>query len=152
MTQSPHPQDIAFEIDIAAPIDHVWRDMTDTDRTPLWLGCMRYEKAIGHLFYMQQDSDKRAADDVDGATHCEIVALNEPNEFSFSWFLPGMPKTVVTISLEAAGEKHTKVRFRHSGWDQFSGPEIMSIRDALDGGWRSYVLPGLKKLCEGTPN
>lgn len=150
MTQSPHPQDIAFEIDITAPITQVWSDMTDTDRTPLWLGCMRYQKKTGHVFYMQQDGEKRTADNIDGATHCEIVTLDEPNTFAFSWFLPGMPKTMVTISLEAVSDKHTKVRFLHSGWNQFSGPEIMSIRDALDGGWRSHVLPGLKRLCEDT--
>lgn len=142
------PRDIQFELTINAPIDRVWTDMTDTDRTPLWLGCMRYQKAKGHVFYMQQDADKRAADDISGATHCEILALEEPHRFRFSWYFPDMPKTTVTITLEEASAAETRVMFVHSGWEQFTGKEILSIRDALANGWTSFVLPGLKKLCE----
>lgn len=143
-----HPDDIAFETIIDAPLVRVWQDMTDTERTPLWLGCMNYEGRVGAMFYMQQDPEKRAAGDIDGATHCEILTLDEPHEFSFSWFLPGTPKTTVKISLEEISSAQTRATFLHTGWDQFSGPEIMSIRDALAGGWTSFVMPGLKKLCE----
>lgn len=143
-----HPQDILFDLTIDAPIDRVWTDMTDTERTPLWLGCMRYEKKLGHVFYMQQDAEKRLADDVSGATHCEILKLKAPHEFSFSWYFPDTPKTTVTISLETIAAKKTRVSFLHTGWDQFTEKEILSIRDALANGWTSFVLPGLKKLCE----
>ena len=37
-------EDIAFETEIAAPIDVVWRNMTSTDTIPNWLGCMRFDK------------------------------------------------------------------------------------------------------------
>lgn len=140
--------DIAFEMDIAAPIDVVWRNMTSTQTVPGWLGCMRYDKAIGHIFYMQQDPDKRVADNIEGATHCEILELSEPSKFVFSWYFPDMPKTFVTISLQETSPAQTLVSFVHSGWDQFNAREIRSIRDALAEGWNSHVLPNLKDLIE----
>src|SRR5262245_31514133 len=92
---------ITDAIVIERPIEAVWRAMTDEAHTPLWLGCMRYHNAVGAVFYMQQDRAKAAADDISGATHCEILALDAPTLFRFSWYLPDFPKTYVTLRLEA---------------------------------------------------
>jgi len=140
--------DIRQSIRIEAGVQRVWRFLTEPQYVAQWLGCMRYEKAIGHVFYMQQDGAKREADDIEGATHCEILSLDEPHRFSFSWYLPGTPKTQVFIELEAAGEA-TEVVLRHEGWDQFDAAAIQEIRDALAGGWKSFVLPQLKRVVEG---
>ena len=106
---------------------------------------MRYRKAVGHVFYMQQDDAKRANDDIEGATHCEIQVLEEPEEFSFSWYLPGTPETRVRILLRAERDG-TNVTLVHDGWNQFDAKAIRDIRDALAGGWKSYVLPNLKRV------
>ena len=111
MTSEPL-SDIKLSIMIDAPLDVVWRNMTETDRVPLWLGCLKYEKRLGQTFYMQQDADKRAANDIEGATHCEVLELSEPERFVFSWFLPGTPKTTVTIALAAVAENRTSVEFK----------------------------------------
>jgi uncharacterized protein YndB with AHSA1/START domain len=108
---------------------------------------MRYEKAVGHVFYMQQDEAKRNSDDVEGATHCEILTLDEPNRFSFSWYLPGTPATEVQILLKAKDDG-TEVTLVHNGWDQFDANVIRDIRNALAGGWKSFVLPNLKRVVE----
>ena len=134
-------------ISILAPPERVWIFLTEPEYVSLWLGCMRYEKAVGHVFYMQQDEDKRRADDTEGATHCEILVLDEPIHFAFSWYLPGTPATTVHIRLEPVGEG-TEVTLVHDGWDQFDIRMIKDIRDALAGGWKSFVLPNLKKTVE----
>ncbi|MEZ5998590.1 MAG: SRPBCC domain-containing protein [Hyphomonas sp.] len=141
-------QDIEVVIEIDAPPARVWHDMTDTARVPLWLGCMHYERRVGHVFYMQQDAGRRATGDITGATHCEILEISEPDRLVFSWFVPGTPRTTVTMTLEADGTGGTRVQLVHTGWDQFSGPEIASLRDMLAGGWSSYVLPSLKQISE----
>jgi len=130
----------------AAP-EIAWQYLTSSDHVPQWLGCMRYQKQAGHVFYMQQDEAKRAAGDIEGATHCEILRLEEPREFAFSWYLPGMPPTRVDVSLTPTGES-TEVTLRHSGWDQFDPAEIKPIRDGLANGWKAFVLPNLKRLVE----
>ena len=58
-----------------------------------------------------------------------------------------MPKTKVLITLEAT-EGGTRVALVHTGWDQYDGDQIKAIRDALAGGWGSYVLPQLKRVAE----
>jgi uncharacterized protein YndB with AHSA1/START domain len=139
---------IVEEIVIARDIEHVWAVMTDDERTPLWLGCMRYTRELGHVFFMQPDQAKAKADDVSGATQCEILALEEPSLFKFSWFLPGFPATYVSFRLEALGASSTRVAFEHEGWDKFPADQIKPIRDMLSGGWKSAVLPALKRAAE----
>ena len=100
---------IEHSVTILAPRPTVWKFLTEPAYVPQWLGCMRYEKRLGHVFYMQQDADKRASDDIDGATHCEVLALDEPEAFSFSWYLPGTPATTVHIALtDRRGRRHPK--------------------------------------------
>lgn len=139
---------IREEVEIEARVDKVWRTLTETARTPLWLGCMRYEARVGALFYMQQDSAKRAADDISGATHCEILALDAPALFKFSWFVPDMAPTFVSFSLSPLAAGRTRLVFEHEGWEQFPAEAIRPIRDMLAGGWASFVLPGLKRAAE----
>ncbi|MDX1380529.1 MAG: SRPBCC domain-containing protein, partial [Xanthomonadales bacterium] len=144
---SDDPLTIEHSISILAPPERVWKFLTEPAHVSQWLGCMRYEKAVGHVFYMQQDAQKRHDDDIEGATHCEILALEEPSRFSFSWYLPGTPATEVHIHLQSTAEG-TRVTLVHEGWDQFDAGAIRDIRDALAGGWKSFVLPALKQITE----
>jgi uncharacterized protein YndB with AHSA1/START domain len=137
---------ISEEIEIDAPVEQVWRIMTE--ETPAWLGCLRYHKEIGHTFFMQPDPAKAAQDDIEGATHCEILSLDAPRLFRFSWFVPGFPSTFVIFALEPVDASRTRVAFTHEGWDQFPPSTIAAIREALLNGWKSFVLPSLKRNTE----
>ncbi|MDX1570582.1 MAG: SRPBCC domain-containing protein [Xanthomonadales bacterium] len=145
MTKLP---DLQETVVLAASQATAWKLLTDESYVPRWLGCMQYEARVGHVFFMQPDPDKRAAASIEGATHCEILALNEPDEFRFSWFLPGTPRTWVRFRLEAAGASETRVHFSHGGWDRFDAEQIRQIYDALAQGWTSAVLPNLVRLAE----
>lgn len=140
-------EDIATELVIDRPPERVWEVMTREGLVEQWLGCLRYKAEIGHVFYMQPDAAKRAADDVAGATHCEMLELEAPCVMRFSWFYPDMPRTEVEIRLTPEGGS-TRVSLVHRGWDQFDGEINQQIRDGLAGGWSSYVLPGLKRVAE----
>jgi uncharacterized protein YndB with AHSA1/START domain len=139
--------DISQSIDIAAPVDRVWRVLTSEGLVEEWLGCLGYRAVVGTVFYMQPDAARRAAGDATGATHCELLALEPPVRMSFSWFMPGTPKTTVNIAL-APQIGGARVALTHSGWDQFDADQARAIRDALEGGWSSFVLPQLKRTAE----
>ena len=141
-------EDIELQTEISAPIDRVWQTMVGADAAPNWLGCIGYRREVGHVFYMQQDQQKRSTGSIDGATHCQILELKDRSKFVFSWYFPDTPKTYVSISIEKLSPTHTSVEFSHSGWNQFDAAEIGSIRDALADGWASLVMPRLKTLCE----
>lgn len=140
-------EDISTEILVERPPERVWQVMTSEGLVDQWLGCMGFTPAIGHTFYMQPDPAKREAGDVSGATHCELLELDEPRAMRFSWFYPDMPKTEVEIRLSDDGGS-TRVSLVHRGWHQFDGAMIRQIRDQLAGGWSSHVLPGLKRVAE----
>lgn len=140
--------DIRHSIDIEAPRQRVWTAMTDEGLVEQWLGCIGFRPEVGTTFYMQPDGSKRAAHDIDGATHCEIEELARPDRIAFSWFLPGTPKTQVTIELSELSESSTRATLIHSGWEQFDADSIRPIYDMLNGGWSSFVLPGLKRIAE----
>lgn len=125
-----------------------WSVLTDEEHVPRWLGCLHYKKMVGHVFYMQPDPQRRDAGEIEGATHCEILALDEPSCFRFSWYLPGTPKTEVTIELKELEPEKTKATLKHSGWDKFQAQEIRQVWEMLKGGWKSAVLPNFKKTAE----
>jgi uncharacterized protein YndB with AHSA1/START domain len=140
--------DIQHEIVMNVSLARAWKVMTEPDYVARWLGCLEYRKAVGHVFYMQPDQAKSRNGDIAGATHCEILALDEPSAFRFSWYLPGFPKTEVEFRLKDVGASKTKVVFAHTGWDQFNAADIRQIWEGLSGGWTTAVLPGLKRVAE----
>ena len=140
---------IEQEIRIEASRERVWAVLTGEGLVGEWLGCLGYRAEIGAIFYMQPDPSRRAIGDIEGATHCELLSLEPPERMRFSWFLPGTPKTLVEILLSDHGDGSTTARLSHSGWDQFDAEEVRAIRDGLEAGWKSFVLPGLKRAAEG---
>ena len=140
--------DIKHSIDIEAPRAVVWTMLTDPASVPEWLGCLDYTGLPGSTFHMQPDRAKHAAGDATGATFCDIEEVSPPGLFRFSWYMSGTPKTMVTIRLDALGEKRTRATLTHSGWDPFPPEMVKAIHDMLDGGWKSYVLPNLKRVAE----
>jgi uncharacterized protein YndB with AHSA1/START domain len=141
-------KDLVHSIDIDAPRTVVWGVLTSPASVPQWLGCINYEGREGHTFHMQPDAGKRAAGDIEGATHCDVEETVTPELFRFSWYMPGTPKTTVAIRLEPLGGARTRATLTHSGWDQFPPEAVKGFRDALDAGWKSSVLPNLKAACE----
>lgn len=142
---------IVGEITLDVSQERAWKVLTEPDYVVRWLGCLNYTGTVGNVFHMQQDANKRATGDVSGATHCEILTLKKPDTFCFSWFVPGTPATEVEIRLSSLAPKQTKVTLTHSGWDKFRAADVRMFWEALQGGWKSWVLPGLKQVAETTP-
>ncbi len=138
---------IVAETTITAPIAHAWEVLTSEATVPHWLGCMDYKRQVGATFFMQQDPELRKARDTSGATHCTIRKLDKPNKFVFSWFQPGTPETSVEFHLFPDGPDKTLVRLIHDGWDQFPADAVRPFYDQLSSGWRSSVLPSLKRAA-----
>ncbi len=140
--------DIVCAIEIEATPERVWTVMTEGGLVEQWLGCMNFKPELGSTFHMQPDGAKRAAGDITGATWCDVTALEPGRRLAFSWYMPGTPKTLVSIDLTPTAGG-VRAELTHSGWDRFEPDQIRGIRDMLDGGWRSFVLPQLKRVAEG---
>jgi uncharacterized protein YndB with AHSA1/START domain len=141
--------DITASIEIDASQERVWQTLTQAGLVEHWLGCVGFRPEIGALFYMQSNPQKRAANDATGATHCELELLQPPTLMRFSWFVPEFPETYVDIVVAPNSAAGCTVRLQHSGWDQFTPIDVQAIYDGLSAGWRSFGLPGLKRVAEG---
>jgi len=139
---------IVAEIGIDKPIDKVWDVLTGAATVPLWLGAMDYQPEIGTTFFMQQDPEKQATHDTDGATWCDVVLLQKPHKVDFSWYVPGTEATMVHVSLFSEGDNRTFARLLHDGWDDFERDAIEDFYNALADGWADDVLPNLKRVAE----
>lgn len=141
-------EDIVDSIEINAPIDTVWRALSEPESVTQWFGCLQYKAEIGHVFYMQPDETKRKNGDIAGATHCEVLALDHNDRMEFSWYMPDTPKTLVSIRLATTSDDVTTVSLTHSGWDQFPREAVEDFWQKLKNGWNSHVLPKLKAHAE----
>ena len=140
---------ILAEIAIDASPAHVWEVMTDPRAVADWLGCMNFRPEVGATFHMQPDSAKRASGDVTGATHCTIKTMTSQESLAFSWFVPGTPETLVTMSLTPQDDgRGTVVRLVHSGWENFPADAVRPFHVQLSSGWSGGVLPTLKRVAE----
>lgn len=148
MTEKLEP--IRHSLTVDVPMAHLWRVMTEPETVAQWLGCLNYSARVGHTFHMQPDPAKRAANDLNGATFCDVEALDAPDHFAFSWYMPGTPKTHVSLRLTALDATRTQLDLIHDGWDQFPADMVRAIRDGLANGWGSMVLPGLVRLAKAT--
>lgn len=139
--------DIETVIEIAAPRERVWRAVTDPALVVQWMGCLRFQAAAGHIFYLQPDRARREARDVADAIACRIEVLDAPRRLSFAWGFPATPDTFVDIRLRnIPGGTH--VRLVHSGWDQFEDREVEGVRGGLGRAWHEVALPALKAVAE----
>ncbi|MGE0045958.1 MAG: SRPBCC domain-containing protein [Hyphomonadaceae bacterium] len=136
------------EIEINGDIVRVWEAVTGVEQFPKWFQTLEYRAIIGSLFYLQPDDAKRARGDRTGAMYCELEALDPPERMVFSWFVPGKPKTRVTVGLKNVGLGTTLVKIMHTGWDLYPAREVEGIRDELWRGYRDHVLPALKRVAE----
>ena len=112
---------IERDIEIEAPIEVVWRTITEPELIRTWFSDVAdFEArpgAVGSLTF-RADSD---APHVVGIT---VVAADRPHRFSYRWvYPPGERATeanssLVTFTLVADGDERTRLRVVESGLDQ----------------------------------
>ena len=100
-----------------APIEKVWKAITDKDQMKEWyfeLEEFKPEKGFKFQFTGGDDT-------VQYLHECEVIVADPPNKLSYSWTYPEYCDgySVVTFELFSEGEKKTKVRLSHEGLDSF---------------------------------
>ena len=139
-------EDVTSIIEIETPRERVWQAITDPTLVAQWMGCLRFQPVVGHVFYLQPDRARRLAGDPTDGIACRIEMLDAPRRLAFSW---GLPDTHVDIRLRnIPGGTH--VRLVHSGWDQFDDREIEGIQGGMGHAWHAVALPALKAVAESS--
>lgn len=100
----------------------VWHAVTDPDLVPLWTSTGRggrpvnFRPEVGTTFRFVG----KPTPGWDGTVDCEVLELNAPSLFRYSWTSGDGPRTLVTYRLEPHGEG-TRFTYDHTGYTGLGG-------------------------------
>lgn len=132
---------IEREIEIEAPMDVVWRTITEPEQIRRWFSDVAELEprpgATGTLTFRQDTDDPLVV----GIT---VVAAERPHRFSFRWSYPpgdlatADNSTLVTFTLTADGDARTVLRVVETGLDQlaWTDDEKQKYVDQHRHGWQ----------------
>jgi uncharacterized protein YndB with AHSA1/START domain len=110
--------EIHFEATYPHPVERVWSVLIDPAAMGEWLMPNDFQPRVGHQFTYRTDP----APGFDGIVHCEVTELVAQRSLAMTW-RGGMLDTVVRIELEPVGDRATRLRLAHTGFE--------GIRDVL---------------------
>lgn len=87
---------------IAAPVEDVWRAVTDAERIARWYSLVTGDFRLGGTVAVGEFAT------------CEILACDPPHAFRATWFHPGRPVDEIELRLTPAGEGTTHLEFAHA--------------------------------------
>jgi uncharacterized protein YndB with AHSA1/START domain len=134
-------QELRFERTLEAPIETVWRYLTDPELRTLWFMGGEIEPHAGGKIYFIFDHDKLSDGDAPmpermtknrGKKWFEtITEIDPPHRLAYSW--DNGDAGTVTFELEQAGEGRTRLLLTHTG---LRGP---ADAKNFGGGWHSHL-------------
>jgi len=139
---SPHSHgtipDIVQTLVLEAPLQKVWEAVATAEGIAAWFMPNDFQPLAGHAFTIFSPY---------GDSPCVVKELDPPNRLVFSWG----KDWVVTFALKELDGK-TEFTLIHSGWSEGTATEVGEshtvVRDRMNLGWGSSVLPKLRKYVE----
>jgi uncharacterized protein YndB with AHSA1/START domain len=154
MTKPNQPLAIILEIDIEAPPEKIWQIIGSAEGVQTWLGMHGFEPRVGGAYRMHVTTPEGVFDFFGEVTVCE-----PPHKVAFTWIQQEQGKepwplsTLVTLTVEAKSGNLSRVRLRHTGFEQFPGDTAQEEYEGHVLGWeRSQALQELKQLAESDLN
>jgi len=120
-----------------APIERVWKAITDKDQMKAWYFQLEEFKAEqGFKFQFTGGDDK-----VQYLHECEVLVVEAPHKLSYSWTYPehNTGYSVVTWELFKEGENSTRLKLTHEGLDSFPSTNPNFAPESFSQGW-NYIL------------
>lgn len=140
MTNPMTTDAIERDIDIDAPIEVVWRTITEPDLIRTWFSDVAEIEArpgaVGSLTF-------RAASDDPFVVGITVVDAEPPHRFSYRWVYPPgehateTNSTLVTFTLTAAGAERTKLSVVESGLErmEMTDEDLQKFAEEHRHGW-----------------
>jgi len=136
---------LKFERIYSAPINKVWRAITDKKQMKEWyfdLEEFKPEPGFEFSFYGEKDGKKYLH-------KCRVVDVQPVNKLSYTWSYDGYPgSSLVTFELEELEAAKTKLTLTHSGLDSFPQDEPDFASDNFTMGWTFITGKSLMEFVE----
>lgn len=138
-------ENVVVERTFNAPIDKVWRAITDKDEMKSWYFQLEdFKPKVGFKFDFTGGPE-------DGPQYlhlCEVTEVIEGKKLTHSWRYDNYPgNSFVTWELFDKGEQ-TLLRLTHTGLETFEGIGPDFVRTSFVGGWTYFMHTALKNYLE----
>ncbi|MDQ1910741.1 SRPBCC domain-containing protein [Paenibacillus sp. GD4] len=130
--------DIRQTIELKAPLQKVWAAVSSSEGIEKWFMPNDFQPELGYEFTLRSPYEN---------SPCKVIEINPPHLLVFTWG----EDWVITFELKEI-DGGTEFTLIHSGWiagkTTVTGDTHNVIRDRMNGGWSSAVLPRLKAYVE----
>ncbi|MCY0976618.1 SRPBCC domain-containing protein [Chryseobacterium wangxinyae] len=130
---------------IKAPIEKVWKALTDKNEIPSWyFNIADFEAVVGKSFDFYEPGEEKKY-----LHRIEILEIIENQKLKHTWFYPlfSDQKTIVTWELEN-DEGGTKVSLTHEGTENLKDLGEGFSEESFTKGWNEIVGQSLKLYME----
>jgi uncharacterized protein YndB with AHSA1/START domain len=131
--------DIRHTILLKAPIQKVWDNVSTAEGISAWFMPNDFQPVLGHEFTINSEQW--------GTSHCKVTELDPPTRLAFSWG----EDWFISFDLKDL-DGQTEFTLVHSGWNADKKTAFDEthgvVRDRMNQGWGSFVLPRLAQLVE----
>ncbi|MES3017827.1 MAG: SRPBCC domain-containing protein [Bacteroidota bacterium] len=136
---------LIVEYTYSAPIDKVWKAITDKDQMKEWyFDLQEFKPEKGFKF-----SFTGGDENVQYVHNCEVIEADPPNKLSHTWTYEKNPgHSIVTWELFREGDNQTKTKLTHKGLPSFSNGDPNFEVSSFTKGWNSILGESLKKYLE----
>ena len=138
-------QPLIMERTYRAPIEKVWKAITDRDQMKQWY--FEFEEFKPEKGFKGQF---RGGDDcVEFLHEIEILECDPPHKLSYSWVYTDYEGySMLTWELFKEAENKTRLKLTHDGLESFPQDNPNFKRESFNGGWTYFVNEALPKFVE----
>lgn len=128
-----------------APIEKVWKAITDRDQMKEWYFELQEFKAEKGFKFQFTGGDEN----VQYLHECEVLLVDPPHKLSYSWRYPQYEgNSVLTWALFAEDENKTRLKLTHEGLESFSKNNRDFRIESFTAGWNYFVNQALPSFLE----
>lgn len=128
-----------------APIEKVWKAITDRDQMKEWYFELEEFKAEKGFKFQFTGGDEN----VQYLHECEILVSEPPNKLSYSWSYPDYTGySVLTWELFDEGNNKTRLKLSHEGLESFPQENPNFRTQSFSDGWNYFVNEALASFVE----
>ncbi len=135
-------QPLILEQEYTAPIELVWRAITEKELMKKWyFDVSGFKPEVGFKFSFEGGKEDKRYMHL-----CEVVEIIPLKKLKYSWTYEGYTGiSFVTFELSSIGET-TKVKLTHEGIETFTENDF--TREDFNGGWTYLIHESLKEYLE----
>lgn len=137
---------VVIERTFDAPLQIVWRALTDIDQIKQWyFNLSEFKPEVGFEFQFLAGQDKKKYLHL-----CKITEVIPEKKLEYTWRYDGY-EGLSCVSFELFGEGNkTKLKLTHKDLDTFPSSNPDLAQDNFEEGWTSIIGTSLKIFLEGS--